>query len=496
MSGGRRVLVVGLDAADRSLVLDMVDRGLLPNVGALLAAGTRADVDTPDGTFVGSVWPNFATGRRPSRHGRYCYEQLIPGTYEVHRTGPPSGFFWTAVAAAGRRVASVDVPHSDVVVGAPGVQVVDWAHHDPNVGFRTSPPELGPSLIEQYGAQPGDACNEYGRRGAIAELRADLVDGIGRKAAFTADLVGSSPWDLFVVVFGESHCIGHQAWDLHDSTHADHDAAVAAMAGDPVEDVYGALDDAVGRLVAAAGADTTVVLVLSHGMVSHYDATFLLPQMLDRIERQEGGPSSLRALLRRSERAAARLRRAVSGRATSRSFVKSVDGSRRYFAIPNNDAVGGIRLNVIGREPHGLIAPGAELEATCALLARRLQEWVNLETGESIVRNIVLGRAVDPDPAVCALPDLYVEWNRSSPIRSIEAPGLGRIDGRYEGVRTGDHRPGGLVVTRGPGIPARGEHPPIRTEDLAPTICAALGVELADVDGVVRSGLLSGAAVV
>ena len=463
------MLVVGLDAADRGLVLDMVDRGLLPHVAALLASGTRAEVDTPVGTYVGSVWPNFATGQQPTTHGRYCYEQLVPGTYEVHRTRPPEGFFWTTVARAGRRVATIDVPHSDVVAGAPGVQVVDWAHHDPNVGFRTSPVELGPQLLARYGGQPGDACNEYSRRGALAELRHDLLDGIDRKAAFVADLVASEPWDLFVVVFGESHCIGHQAWAVHD----------------PVEDVYVALDAAVGRIVEAAG-DMTVALVLSHGMQAHYDATFLLPEMLDLIERADGPPSRLTALRRRAERAMGRRRRADT-------FVKAVDGSRRYFAVPNNDACGGIRLNVVGREPHGRVAPGDEFDRTCDRLRDRLLEWMNLETGEPLVSEVVRARDHCRDADVCALPDLFVEWNRSAPIRSIAAPGVGQIDREYAGVRTGDHRPGGLVITRGPGIPAGGAHPAVRTEDLAPTICAALGVDLAEADGVVHAGLLAGA---
>ena len=463
------MLVVGLDAADRGLVLDMVDRGLLPHVAALLESGTRADVETPVGTYVGSVWPNFSTGQDPTHHGRYCYEQLVPGSYEVHRTGPPEGFFWTAVARGGRRVASVDIPHSDVVAGAPGVQVVDWAHHDPNVGFRTSPAELGPSMLARYGGQPGDACNEYSRRGALAELRHDLIDGISRKADFVADLVASEPWDLFVVVFGESHCIGHQAWAVHD----------------PVEDVYAALDGAVGRIVEAAG-DMTVALLLSHGMTAHYDATFLLPEMLDLIERAEGAPPRLTTLRRRVERALRRRQRADT-------FVKAVDGSRRFFAIPNNDACGAIRLNVVGREPHGRVAPGEEFERTCELLGDRLLEWVNLETGTPVVERVVRAPVHYRDSAICALPDLFVEWNRAAPIRSIEAPGVGRIDREYTGVRTGDHRPGGLVVTRGPGIPAGGVHAPVRTEDLAPTICAALGVDLTDADGAVRAGLLAGA---
>ena len=48
--------------------------------------------------------------------------------------------------------------------------------------------------------------------------------------------------------------------------------------------MYEGLDRAVGRLLALAGPDTTVLVLLSHGMNAHYDATFLLDEALRRIE--------------------------------------------------------------------------------------------------------------------------------------------------------------------------------------------------------------------
>src|SRR6185436_19531560 len=50
--------------------------------------------------------------------------------------------------------------------------------------------------------------------------------------------------------------------------------------GDPLRDVYIALDAAVGRLLEAAGPDTTAVVLCSHGMGPHYDGTHLLEEIL------------------------------------------------------------------------------------------------------------------------------------------------------------------------------------------------------------------------
>ena len=88
------------------------------------------------------------------------------------------------------------------------------------------------------------------------------------------------------------------------------------------------------------------------------------------------------------------------------------------------------------------------------------------------------------------LPDLLVEWNRSAPIRSIGAPGYGRIDQEYAGIRTGDHVPGGLLVAHGAGIQPGPRPDAISMVDLAPTIAAAVEVDLPNVDGSAQLDLI------
>ena len=174
------------------------------------------------------------------------------------------------------------------------------------------------------------------------------------------------------------------------------------------------------------------------------------------------------------------------GHALSRrrgSFVKAVDGSRRYFAIPNNDAYGAIRLNLIGREPAGRVAPGTDFDTTCQMLASRLATWVNADTGTPVVARVLHASDHYPPSTVSALPDLFVEWERSEPIDAVEAPGLGRVASATSPARSGDHVPGGLLVVAGTGILPDAPIDALRMEDIGPTIAAILGVDLGDVDG-------------
>jgi predicted AlkP superfamily phosphohydrolase/phosphomutase len=488
MGSSARVLVVGFDAADGEIMLELARQGRLPAVRSLLEKGVRTEVQNPPGLFVGAVWPSFFTGTWPGRHGRYCYAQLRPGTYEAHRVhatdvrGEP---FWAALGRAGHRTAIVDVPQTHVAGWlGDGIHVVDWGRHDPNVGFQTWPSELASDIIDRFGMHPVERCDNYARAGAFGELTRGLLAGIDRKADLVEFLLDQDDWSLFLVVFSESHCVGHACWFLHDREHPRHDAGLAAALGDPLLDVYEALDGALGRLLARVGDETLVLLLLSHGMGPHYDGNFLLDEILLRIEaanRPFGRVRRVGPELRRVARRAVRGGRRRLGLSPARRAP--FDGARPFFQIPNNDVYGGIRINQIGREPSGRVAPGRDFDRACDLIAEGLATWTNLETGEPLVRAVLRTADLYQGPGTAAMPDLLVEWNRDRPIRSIAAPGCGRIDGEWTGARSGDHRSGGMLFARGLGGEPGSKHEPVRVVDLAPTICAALGTPLIETDG-------------
>jgi predicted AlkP superfamily phosphohydrolase/phosphomutase len=488
-----RVLVVGFDAGDRTLATRLAGEDRMPVLRSLLDQGRSVEVDSPYGLYVSSAWPTFLTGVQAGRHGRSCFGQLVSGTYEVRRTAGdyPQPPFWSTMNEAGRRLAVVDVPYSPwPEPDFRGLHVVDWIRHDPNLGFHASPPTAADELTTRYGARFRDLCDDYSRRGAYDELRDDLLESISAKTEFCESQLTEGGWDAFIAVFSPSHCAGHHFWALHDSEHPRHDPAAAASFGDPMVDVYEAQDAALGRLLDVVGDETIVMLLLNHGMGPHYDATFLLGRMLRRMAKQTS--ISPMALLRQKvKRVAGRLTHRPRGREPG-SFMWHVDGGRPFFGVPNNDVYGAIRINVRGREPAGQVAPGREYDQMCDLLEHELTTWTNLETGEPLVQRVVRIETYYEGPERDALPDLLVEWNRRAPIGSIGAPRYGRIDDEYTGLRTGDHVAGGLLVTRGPGIPPGRRPGAIAMVDIAPTIAAAVDVDLPDVDGTAQHDLIGG----
>jgi len=154
--------------------------------------------------------------------------------------------------------------------------------------------------------------------------------------------------------------------------------------------------------------------------------------------------------------------------------------ARPCFATPNNDVFGGIRINKVGREPAGLVRPGPEYDAFCAELTRDLLAFVNVDTGRPIVRSVVKTADVYDGERLDDLPDLLVEWERTSPITRIRSEKTGPIEGRFPGQRTGDHTASGTLFAKGGGIRTGRLSREVGVTEIAPTLCAWLGVPLPD----------------
>jgi len=518
--GKGRVIVLALDAASPKLLREWAHDGTLPNLRRLMERGLTGDIKGLDGFYIGSTWPSLYTGVNPGRHGFHYQTQMVPGTYCLRRVadGEPTRTkpFWHALSDAGRRVAVLDVPLSKLDPGINGLQIVEWGVHDALYGFGAVPSSIERRIIERYGPhQVGSACDAA--RGCAAdydEFTRRLVQSIDAKSRLTADVLALESWDFLIQVFSESHCVGHQCWHLHDPSHPAYDPASVGTVGDPVKRVYQALDAAVGR-VADSNQDATLIVMSAHGMTHWYGATFLLRDVLLALgvavpipaghvpNERLGAVSSLarrawHGLPGQARHWLAPLRDSLQRPAPAAEpmLTHGLDPARsQCFPISNGLGTGGIRLNIAGREPLGLLQPGCDVEAMISALTEDLLSLTDADSGWPLVDRVVRADECCDGPALEVLPDLVIEWSRERPVGStrlgggqgalvrVRHPRLDVIEGANGYGRSGEHEPDGLFVAAGPRIAAGARGESVSVLDFAPTVCSLLGCSFEHGDG-------------
>lgn len=520
---GRTLVAIGLDSADSCLLDAWTSEGHLPNIARLRDQGAYCPLRGPDLYLSEQAWTLVLTGCEAKQTGYWSRWKFDPASYELRDTGAYDYRQYPPFYALGPayRSAVFDVPQATLSEDVHGVQVQAWGARSARTNSVSDPPELLEQLVGKHGRHPAFDRDHasFWNPVAVTWLERALIKGIARRAAICRELLAREPWDFFFTVFGETHSAGHFFWHLSQ----DHPLRrwKRMVAGDPLLRVFQAVDAAVGSILAAR-PDADVLLFSPEGIAANavdLPSTVFLPEFLYRFNFGRHGlangnaPSApgspitfpkslgwhreLYGLRADAHPVRRRLRRwlpmEVSGWWEERSHpgpgpaYPGRFGSlfhqppmwfsphwreMRCFALPSI-AHGYVRINVRGREVHGMVAP-AEYGPVCDDLSRHLRDLRDARSGRRLVKEIVRTRDV-PLASGAELPDAdLIVFYEDEPTDVVDSPRFGRI-GPVPYARTGGHVNRGFAILKAPHCAPGSTRQPGHVRDLAPTMLALLG---------------------
>ncbi len=107
---GPRILLVGLDGADWTLIDPLLQSGRLPTLARIVASGVRARLKTITPVLSPILWTSIATGKRPEKHGIIDFLAIDSRTGEsipVTSTMRKAKAFWNILSGRGITVGTV-----------------------------------------------------------------------------------------------------------------------------------------------------------------------------------------------------------------------------------------------------------------------------------------------------------------------------------------------------------------------------------------------------
>jgi predicted AlkP superfamily phosphohydrolase/phosphomutase len=199
-------------------------------------------------------------------------------------------------------------------------------------------------------------------------------------------------WRFLFVMFSEVDRVQHALWRHIDPKSPLHDPVAAKKYGPAIEEAYVAMDAVLGDILAAAGEDTTVIVMSDHGF-----APFRRAVNLNTWLQKEGFLAGTFGT-----------DRSVTQIFSSRNFMKDMDSAKtKAYAV----GLGGIYLNLKGREATGSVDP-KEYDAVCADIRKRLLELRD-DDGTKVVHEVYLGKDLYKGPTTALYaPDLVVGFER------------------------------------------------------------------------------------
>ena len=497
------LVILGIDAGDAVLIERWVQAGYLPHLAALMKRGCWGRITGQELIFEDGVWVNLFSGASASQHGYHYFRQLQkPGSYGLRPVWGPdfeAPAFWSYLQDTNPRVALIDVPEVLPIAGLQGIQLADWAVHRPLVPPSAQPPELLQQVKRIFGSQINIHEDFESSLATDQKIYQRLLTRVQKKGELCRRLWTDAAYDLMVAVFAESHTGGHQLWQYQA------EGAEASTLQDGLRHVYQAIDQEIGRLLAQMPKMANVFVVSPLGLQDQYPtgglmADFLLKLGYRVLPEPGDTPLSLspmailRRLLPESVRIALSqfLSRETRERLLSDQFQGGTNWSKTtVFMIPSEFS-SYLHVNLKGREPMGIVEPGADYANLLQRLEADLRTLVDPQSGEPAVQAVLRPRDLFGATAHPTLPDVVVKW-RPVPyfMEEVVHPRVVLRQERPEFFRGSDHNQNGFMAAAGPAIQAQGDIGEVALRDLAPTFLALLGhVPPATMPGQVESVLV------
>ncbi|MFW6320589.1 MAG: alkaline phosphatase family protein [Halohasta sp.] len=485
---GLRLLVVGVDGACLSVLDPLIDADVVPTLASLREASAVAPLQSQLPPWTPSAWPSIYTGKNPGKHG--VYDFLRFDGYEpdvVNRSTVKARAVWELLSMEGYRSVVVNVPVThpprpfDGTL-VPGYMAPEAPACHPEGTWEELQRELGGYQL--YADEPYSEAT----RGERVDSYRKLIRQRGAAFRYLAD--DREP-DFGFVQFQAGDTVFHE---YPDDTEA-------------IRAVYGAVDDEIGRILEACEPELTIV-VSDHGL-GPMEREFRLNEFLrdrgfvsattgnggmpswsslasdrlrDGTDDSSGSSVAERALELAarvgitSQRIAGVVKRLGLERQVVefvpadliRAGTEHVDFSASTAYLRSRTEMG-VRLNVEGREPDGVV-PRADYESVRAELIEALSS-VRTPDGRPCFEQVLPREAVFEGPYVEAAPDIVTVPAGFDQYLSASLRGEWFADPS----EPWEHKREGLVMVAGETIDPTAD---VRGHifDIAPTVLAAFGL--------------------
>ncbi len=501
-----KTLVIGLDGACRSVVDPLIDDGAIPNIAALRDGGVEGALESQLPPWTPSAWPSLYTGTNPAKHGVYDFLRFDGYDWEVvNRSHVAAHAVWELLSMEGYSSVVVNVPVThppraiDGVV-VPGYTAPETPECHPSGVWDELNDELGEYTLYTDplggGSSPAERKRGYRR---LSEMRGE---------AFRY-LVGKHDPAFGFVQFQQCDTVFHEFPEESET----------------VRRVYETIDSEIGAILEACDPDVTLV-VSDHGigpMEGHEFRVndYLREEGLVTTTAEGGGMPSWRAVSRKqhqngdqsqaadspAERALELAARAgiTSQRLGSvvqrlgledtvrtvvpddiiRAGTEQVDFSASTAYMRSRTEMG-VRLNVAGREPDGVVSD-AEYDAVRDAVVDTLRAATTPE-GEPVFERVAPREAVFDGPHLDDAPDIVTVPNRFDHflVANLKGAQFG------EPTEPWEHKREGIVMLAGDGVEPTASLQGAHLFDITPTILSTFGLPVgARMDGTPLSAVES-----
>ncbi len=482
-----RLLILGLDGATWTVLDPMIERGLMPNLAALLARSAYGTLRSCIPPVTTAAWTTMLTGCSPARHGLFDHRHYDMATNQMkvnHSARVRVPTVWNSFSQAGRSIICLNVPGMYPPPPVRGIVVsgMDAPHLD---AALSGAPDFAARLRAEA---PDYSLRYFWKRAPLAleeldenaRLTAQSFRGRAEGGVVADKMLPD--WSVLMVQFQNLDPFQHRVWPYLnvDETGVEEPAWNQAAA-----QVLRGLDVAIGVLCELADRRGAAIMVASdHGFGPCLGRIQVNRILLDAGIAKLPGISGQFGRRLRQVKDRFRLWEAKRDDPNARtsSFDSSVtaqfpfDWKRTLAFAPHQDTAAMVYMNSADRRPGAPLRTPREIDDAREETVGALAAAKHPETGRPLFPKIVgTAETYNLDPAREGYPDLIALPDEPYWVRTKLASGDAWVE--PDANLPGTHRPEGILALSAGQI-APGRVLSADLHDVTPTILKLFGLPI------------------
>ena len=482
-----RCIIMGWDGATWDLLKPWCDDGTLPNLARFLKGGAHGVMNSTIPPLTPTAWTSIYTGMNPGKHGVFGFTLRPRETVATNGTGDVSLVssknisapkIWHILNAHGRKTGLINLPITYPPEPVDGFMITGMMTPGGLTKHgRAYPDNLVEEVEEKIGMEyivdvaiEGHADDFLGRLEQAMTIRERTIE----------HLIDTKPWDLFFAVSVIPDRIQHIFWKYIMPGSPMYDSAEAVRLRPRIIDLYVRLDALLGRLMDRLDENTFMVMISDHGFTSLNKAIYVNNWL------EKEGFLSVKASSTPIRKVMKSLNVTFLKKMVPLSWVKkakkqtnsTIDWSKTK-AFASTPDVHGIFINVRGREPNGIVEPGAEYEALCDSLIEKLLQLRDPADQELLVDRVYKNRELFSGDYAENGPDLVIVTKGENFAISDNLFEKQMVKS-LENTAQGDHEKPGVIAFYGANVMPGANLKTSDVMDVTPTILHGMGLPMLD----------------
>jgi len=479
-------MVIGLDGGTWDVFDRMIDLSLMPNLEKLCKSGYRSKLISTTPILTPTAWTTFATGVNPGKHGvlGFMAPQEAPGQYSPplpRRTTIARKTLWRRLSQNGLKSIVLSVPLTYPPEQIKGSIVTGMFTPDSNCDC-TWPGSLKKELMDEN-CMPDFDILLPDSSGKSELNERDYVEFFKNIEQFTDKLhragmhMMKKSWDFFMTMFLSNDRFQHALWDKIIRL----DESGNDFISQKIRAFYARLDEIIGQMLKAAGDDCICLIMSDHGFGPCHGRFNLGPWFAKNGYLEYQSNKNYKFLKKIAERLGLKklLKKSLSTKQLARLISQTIPLNwQKTKAYPT---VGGIQINLKGREKYGIVDP-ANYHALRDELREKLSELTD-PSGRKVFSRLCYPEEIYHGD--------YTQYARDIIMQISDDPSyeffIGSSDSPTVEPRLhyrGNHRPDGIFIAYGSGVARNPNAQPANIADLGPTILWLMGLDIpAEMDG-------------